>query len=80
MDQQVKESMELRITNEAKKKAEELGIQFKVVYQLENNLPMITIHIKKDSENTREFAEYMGDLIFENAYCPGVHYVYPSVL
>lgn len=68
------------ITMKAKKKAEELGVKFKVVYKLKEYCPVIMVHIKNDSKNIRDFADYIGELIVEKGYSRDVQYTYPTTL
>ena len=72
--------MEMLVTSKAKKKAEELGVKFKVVYKMKEYCPLIMVRIKNDSENIREFADYIGDLIINNNYSREVQYTYPTRL
>jgi hypothetical protein len=79
-DKDDKELMEMLVTMKAQKKADELGVKFKVVYKLKEYCPVIMIRIKNDSANIKEFVDYIGDLIIENKYSREVQYTYPSRL
>ena len=80
MDKIDKELMEMLVTSKAKKKAEELGVKFKVVYKIKEYCPVILVRIKNDSENISDFADYIGDLILKNNYSLEVQYTYPTRL
>lgn len=80
LDKTDKELMEMLVTMKAKKKADELGVKFKIVYKLRECCPVIMVRVKSDSENIKEFTKYIGDLILDNNYSHEVQYTYPSRL
>lgn len=78
MDKIERELMEMLITMKAQKKAEELGVIFKIVCKVREGCDVIMVRVRRDSKNINEFTDYIGDLIIDNDYSREVQYTYPT--
>lgn len=79
MDKTDLELLEFWVALNANKKAEELGVKYKVKAKVKEGFLNVLVRIKSGHENNGVFAEWIGNLIVDKYRCD-VRFTYPSKL
>ena len=79
MDRADLDLLEFGLELSAKKKADELGVTFRVKAKNKEGWLNILVRIKAGHPNNNVFAEYIGHLILDKYSCD-VRYTYPTKL
>lgn len=79
MDKEEKAFMEEIFTMKAQKKADELGVKFKVVYKMQEYSPILHFRIKNGVGEVSLFVDYICELVVRK-YGSEVRFTYPTRL